>query len=149
MAAVRCSKCNALYPSDMDACPSCGYSPSGKHVNLCTTPDPMPTTLNPRTIPVGRAPKPVNIRANSNPIQTYATPNLIPCTACNGQISPQAEVCPHCGQPTGVHVCPKCGKTNTKVISGASKVTSILLWGPFAANKVVSKYQCNECGHKF
>lgn len=134
MAAVRCSKCNALYPSDMDACPSCGYSPSGNHVNFCTTPDPKPSSLNPRTVPVGRAP---------------VVPKLIPCKACRGNISPQAEVCPHCGQPTGVHVCPKCGKTNTKVISGASKATAIFLWGPFAANKVVSKYQCKDCGHKF
>lgn len=74
---------------------------------------------------------------------------VIACSACNNQISIKAEVCPHCGNPTGVHVCPKCGSTNTKTISGTSKAASVLLWGPFAANKVVSKYQCKACWHKF
>ena len=45
--------------------------------------------------------------------------------------------------------CPKCGSSNTKVISGASKAVSVALWGVFAANKVMSKYVCNNCGHKF
>lgn len=71
------------------------------------------------------------------------------CPACNHQISTKAESCPNCGNPTGVHVCPKCGSINTKTISGASKATSVFLWGPFAANKVVSKYQCKDCWHKF
>lgn len=74
---------------------------------------------------------------------------LTRCSACNRQISKQAETCPHCGQPTGIHVCPKCQSINTKVISGASKATSIFLWGPFAANKVVSKFECRHCGHKW
>ena len=33
--------------------------------------------------------------------------------------------------------------------SGASKAMSVVLWGAFAANKVMSKYQCKTCGHKF
>lgn len=74
---------------------------------------------------------------------------LVPCVACGNQISTQAETCPHCGQPTGVHICPNCSSANTKVISGASKATSVFLWGPFAANKVISKFQCKDCGHKF
>jgi hypothetical protein len=36
-----------------------------------------------------------------------------------------------------------------KIISGTSKAVSIALWGVFAANKVMSKYSCNSCGHKF
>ena len=71
------------------------------------------------------------------------------CSICNEPISNRAETCPHCGNPTGVHVCPKCGSTNTKTISSASKATSVFLWGPFAANKVVSKFQCKDCWHKF
>lgn len=74
---------------------------------------------------------------------------LINCRACHHQISSEAAVCPNCGQPTGVHVCPKCGSTDTKVISGASKVVSVAMWGIFAANKVKSTYQCNKCGQKF
>lgn len=76
-------------------------------------------------------------------------PSLTTCAACGNKISTRAEACPHCGEPTGIHICPKCGGTNTQVISGASKAGSIFLWGPYAANKVMSKYQCNDCGHKF
>ncbi|MBR4003151.1 MAG: ribosomal protein L7/L12 [Clostridia bacterium] len=74
---------------------------------------------------------------------------LITCKACGKQISNQAPTCIHCGQPTGIQLCPKCGSSNTKVISGASKAVSIGLWGIFAANKVMSKYECKKCGHKF
>lgn len=76
-------------------------------------------------------------------------PGLTTCAACGNKISTRAESCPHCGEPTGIHICPKCSGTNTQVISGASKAGSIFLWGPYAANKVMSKYQCNDCGHKF
>lgn len=79
----------------------------------------------------------------------YVDPSKTVCSACKSPISKQAETCPHCGQPTGVHVCPRCQSVNTKVISGASKATSVVLWGPFAANKVVSKYECKSCGHKW
>ena len=75
--------------------------------------------------------------------------SLVLCIMCSTSISPLAESCPHCGHPTGVHVCPKCNSTNTKVISGSSKATSIFLWGPFAANKVLSQFQCKDCGHKW
>lgn len=90
-----------------------------------------------------------NMTATISGKQTRDLSGLINCISCNVQISKKAEVCPHCGQPTGVHVCPKCQSSNTKTISGASKATSIFLWGPFAANKVLSKFQCNDCGHKW
>lgn len=76
-------------------------------------------------------------------------PQLTHCTACGKEISIRAQSCPNCGNPTGVCVCPKCNGINTKAISGASKATSVFLWGAFAANKVVSKFQCKDCGHKF
>lgn len=85
----------------------------------------------------------------ANVVSNTRTIPLRPCAACGKQISTQAVACPNCGHPTGVHVCPKCGSTNTKVISGASKATSIFLWGAFAANKVVSQHQCKDCWHKF
>lgn len=79
----------------------------------------------------------------------YVDPSKVICASCKSHISKQTEVCPHCGHPTGVHVCPKCNSANTKVISDASKATSIFLWGPFAANKVLSRFQCKDCGYKF
>ena len=95
----------------------------------------------------------------SKPTEWNNTPVLIPpkkpkimlvkCEACEKEISPKASSCPHCGNPTGVHVCPKCNSINTRVITGTSKAASIFLWGAFAANKVVSKYECKDCGHKF
>lgn len=75
--------------------------------------------------------------------------NLISCPACGNKMSNEASVCPHCGKPTGVNVCPKCGSIETQVIDGVSKAVSVGLFGLFAANKVMSKYECKKCGHKF
>lgn len=75
---------------------------------------------------------------------------LIKCPGCQKDVSSNAKACPHCGEPIDSSIrCPKCGSTNTKVISGASKAGSVLLWGVFAANKVLSKYMCVDCRHKF
>lgn len=76
-------------------------------------------------------------------------PTTTACTACSRSISAKAETCPHCGNPTGVHVCPKCGSTNTHVIVGVDKAISVALWGRFAANEVMSKYACYDCKHKW
>ena len=85
----------------------------------------------------------------SIPIPVSNAPALVSCKACNNQISNHAKTCPHCGHPTGVHVCPKCGSIKTKVISGASKTASIFFWGAYAANKVRSTYECLDCKHKW
>ncbi|MDR3627132.1 MAG: zinc ribbon domain-containing protein [Ignavibacteriaceae bacterium] len=45
--------------------------------------------------------------------------------------------------------CPMCGSTNIVPISGMKKGTSALAFGAFAANTVLSRYQCKKCGHKF
>lgn len=89
----------------------------------------------------------LNLTANRKALESSTL--LTKCSVCEKEVSTKAETCPHCGQPTGIHVCPSCQSINTKVISGASKATSIFLWGPFAANKVVSKFQCKDCGHKW
>lgn len=75
---------------------------------------------------------------------------LIKCPECKREVSSTAKACPHCGAPIDTAIrCPKCGSANTKVITGASKAVSVAIWGPFAANKVLSRYQCNNCNHKF
>lgn len=75
---------------------------------------------------------------------------LIKCPECHNSVSSTAKTCPHCGAPidTSIH-CPKCGSTNVKVITGTSKAVSLVLWGVFAANKVMNHYVCNDCKHKF
>ena len=120
--ATTCFKCGVKYPNTLKACPKCGSGNSGGYV--------ASTKNNAVHVP----PK---------------NHNLVDCMACGHQISTRAESCPHCGNPTGIHVCPKCNSTNTRVITGTSKAASIFLWGAFAANKVVSKYECKDCGHKF
>ena len=90
--------------------------------------------------------KKLNTKSTKTPT---AKDRMNPCCVCGKKMSIKAEVCPNCGNPTGVHVCPKCGSTNTKIISGVSKTTSTFLWGPFAINKVMSKFQCKDCWHKF
>lgn len=81
--------------------------------------------------------------------QAPVAPTTKPCSACSKTISVKAEVCPHCGQRTGVIVCPKCGGTEIWFLNAAYKVASMALLGPFAINTVRNKYQCAKCKHKF
>lgn len=77
-------------------------------------------------------------------------PNLINCPTCQHQVSPNATSCPNCGEPINTVVkCPKCGSKNTIIITGVNKAASIAVFGVFAANKVISKYKCKDCKHKF
>lgn len=75
---------------------------------------------------------------------------LIKCPECGNEVSDKAKNCPKCGNPIDTNVyCPKCGSKNVSVISGASKVASIAMFGIFSANKVKSTYVCNDCKCKF
>ena len=76
-------------------------------------------------------------------------PTTKPCSACGRTISVKAESCPHCGEPTGVHVCPKCGSTDVVYIDAVSKVASMALFGAFSVNTVRNKYECTKCKMKF
>ncbi|RQD71347.1 MAG: zinc ribbon domain-containing protein [Tindallia sp. MSAO_Bac2] len=81
---------------------------------------------------------------------TSHTSKLISCPGCGKDVSPNAKFCPNCGEPIDTSVkCPKCGSKDTKVISGGGKAVSLAIWGPFAANKVLSKNECKSCSHKF
>ena len=75
---------------------------------------------------------------------------MIKCPECGKDVSDKAANCPNCGNPINTKIyCPKCGSTDVGVISGASKAFSVAMFGVFAANKVMSHYKCNKCGHKF
>ena len=139
MMVIKC-KCGARYPDDMAECPTCGRNTRD---NSVVKPTPVKHKYN-NNITDEYIAQLVESRRYNN-----QTPRLKPCELCGHQISSKAESCPHCGNPTGVHVCPKCNSINTRVITGTSKAASIFLWGAFAANKVVSKYECKDCGHKF
>lgn len=87
--------------------------------------------------------------------------SLINCSECNKQVSSNAISCPNCGNPIkkeGVRIiekvdtrikCPKCGSKSVSVISNANKTASLVMWGPLAANNLLSNYKCMNCGHKF
>lgn len=143
---VRCLRCGSIFPNDQTKCPFCCSTvvnggtksiASRNKVELDKMKTPIDAYFDGKSIQVKQR-KAVNHKMQ-----------LVTCVACGHRLSPKAEQCPNCGQPTGIHACPKCGGINTKSISGASKVTSIVLWGPFAANKVISKFQCKDCGHKW
>ena len=75
---------------------------------------------------------------------------IIKCPECKKDVSDKAANCPNCGNPIDSSIkCPKCGSDNSKAISGASKAVSVALFGFFAANKVMCKYECGDCHHKF
>lgn len=143
---VRCLQCNSIFTNDQTKCPFC-YATiiKGGTKSIASR---SKADIDKMETPIGAyfSGKPIPVKQ-----QKAVKPKiqLVPCAACGHKLSPKAEKCPECGQPTGIHVCPKCGGINTKPISGASKATSIVLWGPFAANKVLSKFQCKDCGHKF
>lgn len=143
---VRCLSCNSIFPNDQTKCPfCCATVVNGGTKSIAQR---SKEDLEKMETPIGAyyAGKPIPVKQ-----QKAIKPRvqLVPCSACGHKLSAKAEKCPNCGQPTGIHVCPKCGSVKTKIISGASKATSIVLWGPFAANKVLSKFQCKDCGHKF
>lgn len=136
MSALKCTKCGCIYPYDMDNCPTCNTAK---------------TSATTKTLPSKQCNNTYN-RTREERKRDYLSHDkifLVSCSACNKEISNQAEICPHCGQTTGIHICPKCKSSNTKVISGTSKAVSVALFGIFAANKVKSNFQCNKCGHKF
>ena len=45
--------------------------------------------------------------------------------------------------------CPYCNSTNTKKISGLSKVGSVVLFGFFALGKTTKQWHCNNCNSDF
>ena len=45
--------------------------------------------------------------------------------------------------------CPYCHSTDTKKISGASKLGSAALFGVFAVGKVSKQWHCNKCKSDF
>ena len=89
-------------------------------------------------------------KAPTTDIHIVDVPKIIQCPACGKDVSNKARSCPHCGHPIDTAVyCPKCGSKNTEPIDGTSKVAMTWAVGAYAANTVVSKYRCKDCGHKF
>lgn len=86
-------------------------------------------------------------------IEKYPSQKIQPttrsCKACSKIISVKAEKCPHCGEPTGVRVCPRCGSTDVVILDAVSKAVSMALFGVFSVNTVRSKYECWTCHFKF
>ena len=143
---VRCIKCGSIFPNNQGKCPYCGIA--ANHESTISIASLTNEAIEKMNTPIKShfSGNKLNAKSAKTPATQY---QMIPCKVCGKKLSAKAETCPGCGNPTGVHVCPKCGSANTKAISGASKATSVLLWGPFAANKVISQFQCKDCWHKF
>ncbi|MEG0672309.1 zinc ribbon domain-containing protein [Clostridium sp.] len=73
---------------------------------------------------------------------------LIKCSACDKQISDEAEACPHCGQPNR-EKCPICKSSNVDKIGMGSKVVSWALYGVFAFGEIAKKWECKDCNSKW
>lgn len=147
-----CKKCGTLFPNDIPKCTYCATAAKDGAVPVIKN-GKGGTFVTPMTKYRKRGPYIIKPDSRSilaaKIIENATSGKLTKCNCCNASISSRSESCPHCGNPTGVHVCPNCNGINTKVISGTSKATSIFLWGAFAANKVVSKFECKDCGHRF
>lgn len=92
----------------------------------------------------------INHSTNTNVLEDKEEAKIIDCPACGGKVSNKAKACPHCGQPIDTKIyCPKCGSSNVEPISGTSKAVTTWAVGVYAANTVISKYKCKDCGHKF
>lgn len=91
-----------------------------------------------------------NRSTNTNVLEDREEATIIDCPACGGKVSNKAKACPHCGQPIDTKIyCPKCGSSRVEPISGTSKAVTTWAVGVYAANTVINKYKCNDCGHKF
>lgn len=146
---LRCKKCGTLYPNDIAKCPYCATAAesAGRPIIKNGIGGIFETPL---TRHFGYDPHVINPDMKTKIAATRNEPvRMVSCKCCKEKISNKAETCPHCGNPTGIHICPRCSSINTKVITGTSKAASIFLWGAFAANKVVSKFECKDCGHRF
>lgn len=87
---------------------------------------------------------------NTNVLEDKEEAKIIDCPACGEKVSNKAKACPHCGQPIDTKIyCPKCGSSHIEPISGTTKAVTTWTIGVYAANTVVSKYKCKDCGHKF
>ena len=92
----------------------------------------------------------IHSSTNTNVLEDKEEAKIIDCPACGEKVSNKAKACPHCGQPIDTKIyCPKCGSSNTEPISGTSKAVTTWAVGIYAANTVINKYKCKDCGHKF
>lgn len=146
---LQCTRCGSLYPNNQDKCLICNsLAADGFAVSISRMSKKEVEEIKTPIKVEGSKLTQKRVRELSINVRR-AKPGLSVCAACGNKISTKAELCPQCGEYTGIHICPKCGSANTKIITGASKATSIVLWGVFAANKVLSKYRCKDCGHDF
>lgn len=137
-----CINCGSRVLQRYNQCPNCGYD--------FITDTPYESSSINRNSMTGNGSTFTSPNPHINRISTTGNGSLIPCPSCGNLVSSTARTCPTCGGAVDTRVyCPKCGSSDTKPISGAGKATSIAVWGVFAANKVISKYQCKKCGHKF
>jgi primosomal protein N' len=75
---------------------------------------------------------------------------LVKCPACYKEISAEADICIHCGQPMNKAIkCPTCKSTDVEKIGTGNKVGSALMFGVFSLGHISKSYKCKKCGYKW
>ena len=149
MKTVRCLKCGALYPIDMEMCPSCNTKNSVENIKRIddtkgqTRAQGYWSTSQVKSITCCMCGKQAQwnnglyrCECGAKFDNSKKIVNLNSSQKSNGTSAPTVS-------------CPYCHSTNTKKITSLSKAGSVALWGVFALGKTTTQWHCNNCKSDF
>lgn len=149
MALISCPECSKEISDKASNCPNCGY-PVAMSANpyLATIKGNVHdlSDIASMMIPydVGNKIRAIKLLMSRTGIQLAEAKTFIETTNWeNPNFTPVTSF------PSSSLRCLKCSSTNIETISGLKKGASALAFGVFAANTVLSRYKCKQCGHKF
>lgn len=139
MSLVKCPECGNEFSDKATACPECGF-PTSELVQYQKESLIKEHTKNKTCYKCGS----VDIVS----VESVDGKLLIVCNKC-WAIQETIPLDPEMREkPKNAIECPYCHSTNTKKISGSSRVASFLTFG-LASKKVGKQWHCNKCGSDF